>query len=249
MLVIGRSLVETLLDPDRLIEALAVAMADLSSGRASVPARTFARVRDRGILAAMPAYLQTPDVLAAKLVLVFGGNAERGLETHQAIVCAFDPDTGVPLALMDGAAITALRTAAGSALATRLCAREDASVLAIIGTGVQARAHARLIPRVRAIAQILVAGRDRDRTAAFASAIGASVGSYEEVVRAADIVCSCTNATSPIVMRDWLHPGLHVNGVGFAPDQRSILPCFPAHASSSNPAMRSWASFPMAPRI
>ena len=93
-------------------------------------------------------------MLAAKLVLVFPGNAAKGLETHQAVVAVFDPATGVPLAIMDGASITAARTAAGSALATRLCAREGARVLAIIGTGVQARAHARALPRVRNITEI-----------------------------------------------------------------------------------------------
>jgi len=218
MLVIRRAEVEQLLDPDALIEAVAAAMADLSAGRASVPARNFARVGERGILAAMPAYVPTPDVLASKLVLVFGGNASRGLETHQAVVCVFDPETGVPLALMDGASITALRTAAGSALATRLCARDDASTLAILGTGVQAQSHARLVPRVRRISRILVAGRTPGRAAALAASIGATVArSFEEALSEADIVCTCTNATSPIVSREWVRAGQHINVVGFAP--------------------------------
>ena len=154
MLVINRHGVEELLDLDALVGALATAMADLSAGRASVPPRNFALVDRSGLLAAMPAYLPTQKVLAAKLVLVFAGNTSRGLETHQAVVAVFDPETGVPLALIDGASITALRTAAGSALATRLLAREDARVLAIIGTGVQARSHARALPRVRHITEI-----------------------------------------------------------------------------------------------
>src|SRR2546423_1926296 len=99
-------------------------MADLSAGRASIPQRNFSWVDGSGLLAAMPAYLATQKVLAAKLVLVFAGNTWKGLETHQAVVAVFDPETGVPIALMDGASITAVRTAAGSALATRLCARE-----------------------------------------------------------------------------------------------------------------------------
>ena len=199
MLILSRADVERLLDPDALIDALAPAMADLSAGRASVPARNFARVEQRGILAAMPAHLQTSNVLAAKLVLVFHGNAAKGLETHQAIVAVFDPETGEPLALMDGASITALRTAAGSALATRLCARDDASTLAIIGTGVQARSHARMIPRVRRIRDVIVAGRTPAQVAALASEIGArAASSVKEAVASADVVCTCTNATTPV---------------------------------------------------
>lgn len=216
MLILSKKDVETLLDPDELVEALASAMAGLSGGCASVPARNFARVGDRGILAAMPAYLRKPEVLAAKLVLFFSGNAARGLETHQAVVAVFDPETGVPLALMDGASVTALRTAGGSALATRLCAREDASHLAIIGTGVQARAHARLIPRVRPIADIVVAGRTPVHADELAASIGARVAaSVEDAVSSADIVCTCTDTVTPVVRREWLRPGTHLNSVCF----------------------------------
>ena len=216
MLVLSRHQVEELLDLDALVDALAVAMADLSAGRASVPRRNFALVEDAGLLAAMPAYLPTQRVLAAKLVLVFHGNAAKGLETHQALVAVFDPSTGVPLAMMDGASITAARTAAGSALATRLCAREVPAVLAIIGTGVQARAHARALPRVRTITEIVVAGRTREKTEAFAAEIGAKAASTcAEAVDAAGIVCCCTDATEPVVRREWLRHGSHVNSVGF----------------------------------
>lgn len=217
MLILSRDQVDELLDPDALVDALALAMADLSAGRASVPQRTVATVDATGLLAAMPAYLPTQDVLAAKLVLVFPDNASKGLETHQAVVAAFDPTTGVPIALMDGAAITATRTAAGSALATRLCAREDAKVLAIIGTGVQARSHARVVPRVRDITEIVVAGRTPERVEAFAAEIGArAAATYAEAIAAADIICCCTNATEPVLRREWLRPGTHVNSVGFA---------------------------------
>jgi len=216
MLVLSRRDVEDLLDLDTLREALAVAMADLSAGRASVPQRNFAAAGDAGLLAAMPAHLPTQRVLAAKLVLVFPGNASRGLETHQAIVAVFDPQTGVPLAVMDGASITAIRTAAGSALATRLLAREEARVLAIIGTGVQARSHARAVPRVRHITEIVVAGRTPAKVAAFAAEIGAKVAATcAEAIQAADIVCSCTSAREPVVRREWLRPGAHVNATGF----------------------------------
>ncbi len=215
MLILNRGQVEELLDPDALVDALAVAMTDVSAGRASVPQRNVAKVGSSGLLSAMPGYLGTQGVLAAKLVLVFPGNASKGIETHQAVVAVFDQETGVPLALMDGGAITALRTAAGSALATRLCARKDASVLAIIGTGVQARSHARVVSRVRKITEIVVAGRTAEKVAAFAGEIGAkSVSTYAEAIAAADVVCCCTHATEPVVRREWLRPGVHVNSVG-----------------------------------
>ena len=218
MLVLNRTEVDELLDVDALIDALAGAMDDLSAGRVSMPARNFAVVADRGLLAAMPAYVGSSELLAAKLVLVFPGNASRDLETHQAIVAVFDPQTGAPVALLDGAAITATRTACGSALATRLLARDDAHVLAIIGSGVQARTHARAVARVRDIDRILVAaGRNLERAEAFASEIGAQVTPADEAVVAADVVCVCTSATEPVLLRRWLRPGTHVNAVGFAP--------------------------------
>lgn len=216
MLVISRREVDELLDPDQLVDALAVAMADLSAGRVSIPQRTFAMVEDRGLLAAMPAYLATNKELAAKLVLVFPANASKGLETHQALVAVFDPETGVPNAIIDGASITATRTAAGSALATRLCAREDAKILAIIGTGVQARSHARVVSRVRDFAQTIVAGRSPENVDAFAAEIGAQrASSFAEAVEIADVICACTHSTEPVVRREWLRPGTHVNAVGF----------------------------------
>jgi ornithine cyclodeaminase len=216
MLILGREEVEALLDPAALIDALAVAMADLSAGRASVPPRTLATVPGAGLLAAMPAYLPSQGVLAAKLVAVFQDNPAAGLEAHHGMVGVFDPETGVPLALMDAAAITALRTAAGSALATRLCARRDAAVLAIVGTGVQARAHARALPLVRDFREVLVAGRTPEHVERLASEIGGrAAGSCEEAVSAADVVCACTNAREPVVRRAWLRPGAHVNSVGY----------------------------------
>ncbi len=217
MLVLNRAEVDRLLDVDELIDALAPAMADLSAGRVSIPARTFAMVEDRGFLASMPAYLATGRHLAAKLVLLFPDNASKGLPNHQALVAVFDPETGVPLAVMDGASITATRTAAGSALATRLCARTGATRLAILGTGVQARAHARVIPRVRPITEVVVAGRTREQSEVFARDIGATAAmDLEEAVRRADIVCACTHATETVVLNEWVAPGTHVNAVGFS---------------------------------
>ena len=140
-------------------------MADLSAGRVSMPARIAAIVPERdALLAAMPAYLQSSGALATKLVSLFPRNTDR--PTHQAVIVVFDADNGSPLALMDGEAITAARTAAGSALATDLLARTNAQVLAVIGTGVQARAHLRAVPRVREFREIRLAGRHGEKALA-----------------------------------------------------------------------------------
>ena len=168
MLVLSRAEVGALLDLDALIDALAAAMADLSAGRASAPARVAAFVAEReGFSAAMPGYVPALGALATKLVTLFPHNAAP-VPTHQALIAVFDPATGTPIALMDGTEITATRTAACSALSARLLAREDASVLAVLGTGVQARAHAVALPRVRPIREIRVAGRDAGKAAALA---------------------------------------------------------------------------------
>src|SRR3954468_16000193 len=164
VLILSRADVESLLHPLELIEAVATAMADLSVGRASMPNRVGALVPERdGLLAAMPGYVPSLGTLTAKLVSLFPRNADGPLPTHQALIAAFDPATGEPRAVIDGTAITALRTGAGSALSTRLLARDDAHVLAIIGTGVQARAHARTVPLVRHFDEVRVAGRTPEK--------------------------------------------------------------------------------------
>jgi alanine dehydrogenase len=223
MLVLTQAQVRKLLDLDRLVDALATAHADLSAGRASMPPRIAALVQERdGLLAAMPAYLPSAG-LACKLVTLFPHNVDRA--THQALICVVDPANGTPLAVMDGTYVTATRTAAGSALATRLLAREDAHVLALVGTGVQARSHARAIPRVRRIDEIRVAGRERTKAEALAAELGApahAVGSCEEAIRGADIVAATTHSTEPVVRREWLEPGTHVNSVGLNPSGREV---------------------------
>jgi len=215
--------VRELLDLDELVDALAAAHRDFSAGHASMPPRIAAMVQERqGLLGVMPAYLPSAG-LACKLVTLFPQNIDR--HTHQAVIVVFDPETGTPLAVMDGTYITATRTAAGSALATRLLAREDAEVLALLGTGVQARSHARALPRVRAFSEVRVAGRDRVRAEALADEIGPharAVSSYEEAIRGSDVVAATTHATEPIVRREWLSPGVHVNSVGLNPSGREV---------------------------
>ncbi len=223
MLVLTQAEVRELLDPDRLVDALGQAHAELSAGSVSMPPRIAALVQEReALLGVMPAYLPSAG-LACKLVTLFPQNRDR--ETHQAAIVVFDPANGTPVALMDGTYITATRTAAGSALATRLLAREDSRVLALIGTGVQARTHGRAIPRVRPIEEIRVAGRDPAKAVQLAAELGPTaraVESYEQAIRGADVVAATTHAIEAVVRRDWLAPGTHVNSVGLNPSGREV---------------------------
>jgi ornithine cyclodeaminase/alanine dehydrogenase-like protein (mu-crystallin family) len=212
--------VRELLDLDQLVDALETAMIAVSAGEVSMPPRVAARVADRsGLLAAMPAYLPASRALTTKLVSLFPEN--RDVPTHSALIACFDPDTGAPLAVMDGTYITAARTAAGSALATRRLARADAEVVAIVGTGVQARSHVRALARLGPPRTFRLAGRDPAKVARLAVALrdaGITVeiaGSVEAAVREADVVCAATHPAAPVVLRDWLRPGTHVNSVGY----------------------------------
>lgn len=227
MLVLSKREVETLLEADELRTAVAAALADLSAGRASMPPRIAALVPERdALLAAMPAYLPGAGVLVTKLVSLFPRNTDR--PTHQAIIAVFDAATGTPLALLDGEAITAARTAAASAVATDLLARPDARVLAVIGSGVQARAHLRAVTRVRRFARVIVASRDRakaERLAAEEQAAAPVVGAtadIESAVREADVVCLCTHSAEPVIRRAWLRDGAHVNSVGYNTAGREV---------------------------
>jgi ornithine cyclodeaminase len=220
VLVLSRVDVEAVLDLDRLVDAVAAAMVDLSQDRANVPARIAAFVAERqGLLAAMPAFLPSAGALTTKLVSLFPQNTDR--PTHHAIIACFDPDTGAPAALMDGAYITATRTAAGSALATKLLARPDSAVVSVIGTGVQARTHARALSRLPGVEVIQVAGRDPEKVAALRNQLSEAgiraeaAASIEDAVRSADVVCASTHADQPVVRRAWLRPGTHVNSVGY----------------------------------
>jgi ornithine cyclodeaminase len=221
VLVLSRSDVEELLDLDALVDAVGAALAELSTGAASMPARGAAQVESRhAMLASMPAFLPAAGALTTKLVSVFPENRNR--ETHQAVIAAFDPENGSPLALMDGTYITASRTAAVSALATRLLARHDAKTVAIIGTGVQARSHARALARDHRLDHMVVAGRDRESAERLANELRPLLGrsievadSIESAVRSADVIAAATHADTPVVRREWLQPGTHVNSVGY----------------------------------
>lgn len=207
--------VKQALSVDELILVLEAAFTDLSAGRVSVPPRVAAVTPDGSFLAAMPGFVD--QTLAAKLVSVFPRNHALGLPSHQAVVVLFDANTGTPRAFMDGSYITAIRTGASSALATRMLARTDAEVLTILGAGVQGEAHLQCVPRVRQFKEIRLASRNMNHAMQLAERFpGVRVAnSFEEAVRGADVVCACTNASSPVIERGWLKAGAHVNSVGF----------------------------------
>jgi alanine dehydrogenase len=212
MLVLTRADVEELLDLHELVAALARAHEELSSGTASMPPR-IAAFAPEGLLGAMPAHLPSAG-LGCKLVTLFPANVDR--PTHQAALVMFDPQTGSPVALMDATYITATRTAAAAALATRLLARDDARVLAILGSGVQARSHAQLFAQVRDWAEIRIAARDPGKAEQLAAELGLTASaSFEEAVAGADVVAAATHSAEPVVRAEWIAPGTHVSSVGY----------------------------------
>lgn len=206
VLVLSESEVESLLTMEECIGVMEDALIALARGEVHQPLRNVIRAPDAsGFLGLMPAYRGgAKPVYGLKEVCVFPGNPSRGLDTHLGSVLLHDGETGELLAVMNASAITAIRTAAVSAVATRLLARSDASVLAILGTGVQGKSHLRAIPLVRPITVVRMYSRRRQENCV----------SAEEAVRGADIVVTATSSKEPIVRREWLKPGVHINAVG-----------------------------------
>ncbi len=221
LLYLSRADVESLLDVDAMLDALADALVIYSSGVTSVPPRTAARVGDRSLLGVMAGYV--PGVaLESKLVSVFPDNDHRGLPSHQGLIALFDETSGAPVALMDGTYITAIRTGGTAAVAARVLSRQDARVLAILGAGVQGWSHLETFPRVRDFGEIRIASRNLERAQDLAahSPRSRALASFEEAVRGADVIACCTDAREPILRREWLKPGAHVSSVGgtFGPE-------------------------------
>jgi thiomorpholine-carboxylate dehydrogenase len=204
-----------------LIPAMERALVDFSAGRCVQPVRTAIPVEAQGgLFLSMPALAEG---LGVKLVSFYPGNAERGLPTHMATILLFDPETGAPLAVMDGRLITEMRTAAVSAVATRLLAPKDARVLAVLGSGVQARSHVEALKLVRDFTEIRVWSRTPAHAERFAAEIGGVARSAEDAVRGAQVVVTVTSASEPVLRGGWLEPGCHVNAVGAPrPDWREL---------------------------
>ena len=161
--------VRAVLRPVELIDAMEDALSAFSAGQVDQPVRTAMEIGERSFFALMPARYPGESILGAKLVTVVPSNAARGLHTHLAVISLFDPETGELLAVMDGRYITEIRTAAASAVSVRHLARKDAAVLAILGTGVQARSHRELLPRVQGFREIRVWSPTREHVERFAT--------------------------------------------------------------------------------
>ena len=235
VLVLNGEQVAELMPMPECIKVMRDALAALARGEALVPLRTVMRVPGvSGFLGLMPGYISPragqEGALGMKAVSVFPGNAQRGIDTHQGAVLLFEADTGRLSALMDGAAITAIRTAAVSGVATDVLARRDASELAILGAGVQARTHIEAIAAVRPLRRVRIWSRNAEHATALAAELRRRFGfpieaapSAEAAVREADIVATVTASPEPILQRAWLKEGVHINAVGSSiPTSREI---------------------------
>jgi thiomorpholine-carboxylate dehydrogenase len=205
-----------------LINAMEKAMCALSSGQVAQPLRQMVAVPGHdAFFGTMPA---AGSAIAVKVVTFYHGNAGTDMPTHQAVILLFNKDNGAPVAVLDGRLITEMRTAAASAAAARAFAVTSPEVVTILGSGVQARAHARALAIVRPCGELRLWARDGASGRAAAEAVGAVfVDDAERAVRGADIVACTTAATEPILMGDWLKPGAFVAAVGWnTPDGREL---------------------------
>jgi ornithine cyclodeaminase/alanine dehydrogenase-like protein (mu-crystallin family) len=215
------------------IEAMKSAFAQLSTGNATVPIRSHVEVEQHeGITLFMPALLHESQDLAIKIVSVFPRNLERGLSTINALVVAIDPETGIPTAVIEGASLTAIRTGAASGAATDLLARTDSSVVAIFGSGVQARTQLEAVCTVRQIHEVRVYSLDEPEARSYAEEM-AELGPIPKNIRIADnpseaiveadIICTATTSATPVFDGKELEPGVHINAIGsFTPEMQEL---------------------------
>jgi alanine dehydrogenase len=225
--------VKAVLSMDDLIETMASALQQFSTGGVVQPVRSVIPVGgEHAFLGTMPAYVREPAALGAKLVTVFGHNATRGLPSHLASIVLLDPETGALRAILDGRYITEARTAAVSAVSSRLLARDDAKTLAIIGSGVQARSHLEALSRVHPFREVRVWSPNAERRRAFAAETKTvATDTAEQAVADADVIALVTASPTPVIEDAWVKPGAHVIGVGACrPTQREIPPALTARA-------------------
>lgn len=223
--------VRSALPMPKAIEAMKLAFGQYSRGQAVVPLRSNIAT-PAGVTLLMPAYLSSSQTLAVKLLSLYDGNPGRGLPRITAVVLVFDPHTGLPLALMDGQSLTALRTGAAGGLAADLLSRKDAKVVALFGAGVQARTQLQAVMAVRTVERLLILDPIREAAARLASEISAwpsppraidLQASAGDAVQAADIVIAATTSSSPLFDGNRLRPGAHVTAVGsFTPEAREV---------------------------
>lgn len=222
VLIINQTEVQQLLPIDQCIAAMEDTLTALAHGKAMNPLRQVLHLPDnRGLLGIMPGYVESLNSFGLKVVSVFHNNKGTEHDSHQGAVLVFDADHGSLKAIVDGSSITAIRTAAVSGVATKLLARRDAVNLAILGSGVQAHAHVNAMLVARPIKHVRVWSPNSDHAAAFAQSISqkrvlkvTSTTSAGDAVKGVDIVCTTTSAREPVLMGEWLGPGVHINAVG-----------------------------------
>ena len=223
VLILAHTDVERLLPMAECIELMGAALAALARGEAYQPLRMIVRPPGAaGVMALMPAYKAVPGpAYGLKAIGVFPGNPEKGKDAHQGTVMLFSGETGELLAMMNASAVTAIRTAAVSGVATRLLAREDAGDLAVLGAGVQARTHLEAMSCVRQLRRVRVASRRVEHARAMADEASRrytlpveAVDSAEAAVRGADLIVTATSSPEPVLRREWIAPGAHLNVVG-----------------------------------
>ena len=232
ILVLSHDEVAALLPVKECIAVMREALIALAAGKVHQPLRTIIRPRDAaGVMGLMPSYISGDGAaFGLKAICVFPGNPAKGKDSHQGGVLLFSADTGELLGMMNASAITAIRTAAVSAVATDLLAREDASDLAIIGSGVQARSHLAAMSEVRSIKRCRIASRRIEHAREFVEEMKRDfsfplepVNSVEEALAGADLIVTATTAREPIVRREWISSGAHLNAVGSSiPSAREI---------------------------
>ncbi len=205
-----------------VIEAVELAFQEHCNNGTTVPDRTIINVDDDGYVLYMPAYIKRMKAMAIKVVSAYSNNAARGLPTVMAAVILNDPDTGEPLALMEGNYLTAMRTGATTAVATKYLARKDSKVVGVIGTGVQAKTQILGIKEVRKIAKVLAFDLNRERSLEYKEYVESEVGidcdvveSPYEAVKGVDILITATTSKKPVVEGEWLKEGTHVNSIGW----------------------------------
>ena len=227
--------VRAALEPAELIDAMECALQALSGGEIDQPVRTALPIGDRSFFAVMPAFDRQRSILGAKLVSVAPANRQRGIPTHLAAISLFDAVTGELLAVADGRYITEVRTAAASAVSVRHLARSEAHVLALLGSGVQARSHLELLPLVRDFDEIRVwspTAAHRERMAREAGGVVCATDTAEQAVRGADVIVLATNAVTPAIDNRWVDDGAHVIAIGACRvSQREIDPELVARAA------------------
>lgn len=221
MRVIDRDEVAERLTYDICIPLIRQAMIDLSRGRTRQLLRSVIPLAHGHLFGIMPGALGEDAMFGAKLISVYPENFSRGRQSHQGLVVLFEPGTGEPVCIVHAGEITAIRTAAASAVATAALARTESRRLAILGYGEQAAAHARALSKVRAIESVGVWGRSPERAEAFCRRMRVELGipfssaaSVEHLVADADIICTVTGAREPILRGAWVRPGTHLNLVG-----------------------------------